>query len=135
MLCRGDRRGETGLCYAGARSYQTAVAPGAVEKVATMTLNDSGFARRAVLAAVAAGGLCAAPLAGFACVDGAPKGEAVTIQRDVGTTAAGQRADFHVIGAGWFHAAEIVKQGGSSDNTKVTVELDGEEVLPARSPT
>ena len=67
----------------------------------------------------------------LACVDGAPKGEVVTIQRDVGTTAAGQQAEFHVMGAGWFRATEIEKQGGASDNTEVFVELDGEEVFSA----
>ena len=33
-----------------------------------------------------------------------------------------------ILGAGWFSAAEIVKQGGSSDNTTVNIELDGESV-------
>jgi len=96
-----------------------------------MSLNENGFVRRLAIAGVAAGGFCAAPLATLACVDGAPKGEVVTIQREVGTTAAGQRADFHVMGAGWFRATEIVKQGGASDNTEVFVELDGEEVFSA----
>lgn len=96
-----------------------------------MGLNDNGFVRRLAIAGVAAGGFYAAPLATLACVDGAPKGEVVTIQREVGTTAAGQRADFHVMGAGWFRATEIVKQGGASDNTEVIVELDGEEVFSA----
>jgi hypothetical protein len=65
----------------------------------------------------------------LACVDGAPKGEAVMVQRDVGSTAAGEHAEFHVLGAGWFGAAEIVKQGGTSDDTTVTVELDGAELI------
>jgi len=95
-----------------------------------MALNDRRFGH-VEWAALGALGLCCVPLAGFACVDGAPKGEAVTIQRDVGETAAGQRADFHVMGAGWFRATEIVKRGGASDNTEVIVELDGEEVFSA----
>ncbi len=95
-----------------------------------MTLNDNGFVR-CLATAVVAGGLGAVPLAALACVDGAPKGEVVTIQREVGTTASGQRADFHVMGAGWFRATEIVKRGGASDNTEVFVELDGEEVFSA----
>ena len=96
-----------------------------------MTLNDSNFVRRFAIAGMAAFGFCATPLTSFACVDGAPKGDVVTIQREVGTTAAGQRADFHVMGAGWFRATEIVKQGGVSDDTDVVVELDGEEVFSA----
>jgi Zn-dependent protease with chaperone function len=96
-----------------------------------MNLNDNGFVRRVAVAALAAGAVSAAPVATHACVDGAPKGEVVTIQREVGITAAGQRADFHVMGAGWFRATEIVKQGGASDNTEVIVELDGEEVFAA----
>jgi len=53
----------------------------------------------------------------------------VTIQREVGATEAGQQADFHVLGGGWFRATEIVKQGGASDDTAVIVELDGQEVF------
>jgi hypothetical protein len=75
--------------------------------------------------------LLAAPALSSACVDGAPKGEAVMVQRDVGTTPAGAHAEFHVLGAGWFGAAEVVKQGGSSDDTTVTVELDGAELITA----
>ena len=51
------------------------------------------------------------------------------IQRDVVVTSADQRADFHVMGAGWFRATEITKRGGASDNTEVIVELDGEQVF------
>jgi len=94
-----------------------------------MALNDWGFVHG--LAALAAVGLCPVAPAALACVAGAPKGEAVTIQRDVGVTAAGQRAGFHVMGAGWFRATEIVKRGGASDDTEVIVELDGEEVFSA----
>ncbi len=57
------------------------------------------------------------------------RGDAVTIERVVGTTAAGKEATMHVLGAGWIHAVEIVKQGGSSDNTYVTLELDGQEMI------
>jgi hypothetical protein len=96
-----------------------------------MTLTDSGFVRRIAATTLAVGVLCAAPVSALACVDGAPKGEVVTIQREVGATAAGQQADFHVLGGGWFRATEIVKQGGASDDTAVIVELDGEEVFAA----
>ena len=55
----------------------------------------------------------------------------VTAEREVGATRPGESASFHVLGAGWFHAAEIVKRGGSSDNTVVTLELDGEPIITA----
>jgi hypothetical protein len=64
----------------------------------------------------------------FAC--GEPlRGDMVTAERLVGPTAAGEGASFHVLGAGWFHAIEIVKQGGNSDDTMVTLELDGDEMI------
>ena len=74
-------------------------------------------------------GMWAAATAGSACVEGDFRGEAVTIEREVGSTASGAGAAIQVIGAGYFHAAEIVKQGGSNDNTNVTLELDGEAVF------
>lgn len=57
------------------------------------------------------------------------RGDMVTAQRLVGPTAAGEGASFHVLGAGWFHAIEIAKRGGNSDDTTVTLELDGEEMI------
>jgi hypothetical protein len=96
-----------------------------------MALNGNSFVRRAGTAGWAALMVCAAPATALACVDGAPKGEVVTIQRDVVITAADQRADFHVMGGGWFRATEIAKRGGVSDNTEVFVELDGEQVFSA----
>src|SRR6267142_308812 len=57
------------------------------------------------------------------------RGDMVTAEREVGATHSGEAASFHVLGAGWFHAAEIVKHGGSSDDTNVTLELDGEPVF------
>jgi hypothetical protein len=65
----------------------------------------------------------------MACVEGDVRGEAVTVHREVGATAAGEEAAMRVLGAGWFRAAEIVKQGGSTDKTSVTIELDGEPVI------
>jgi hypothetical protein len=66
----------------------------------------------------------------FAC--GEPlRGDMVTAERLVGPTAAGEEANFHVLGAGWFHAIEIVKRGGSTDDTVVTLELDGEAMITA----
>ena len=57
------------------------------------------------------------------------KGEMVTAQRDLGATPPGESRTYHVLGAGWFRAVEVVKQGGFSDDTAVTLELDGEPVI------
>ncbi len=57
------------------------------------------------------------------------RGEMVTAERDLGATAAGETKTYHVIGAGWFRAVEILKQGGASDDTTVTLELDGEPMI------
>jgi hypothetical protein len=65
----------------------------------------------------------------FACVEGVPRGEAVTHERQVGATAAGESANLNILGMGWLRAAEVVKRGGDSDNTFVTLELDGLEVM------
>jgi hypothetical protein len=65
----------------------------------------------------------------FACVDGAPLGEAVTLTREAGATPSGEHTGLQVLGAGWFQAVEIVKRGGMSDRTSVTIELDGEPVM------
>ena len=80
----------------------------------------------AVAAAIA---ILLAPTAAVACVEGEVRGEAVNLERDAGTLANGEEASMQVVGAGWFHAAEIVKKGGTSDNTSVTVELDGEPMM------
>ena len=97
-----------------------------------MTLLRNGLLRRIEFAAA---GLLATPVAALACVDGAPKGEMVTIERQMDSTAAGDHGDFRVMGAGWFQATEIVKRGGSSDDTEVIIELDGEEVIAANFAT
>ena len=57
------------------------------------------------------------------------KGEIVTSEREMGATASGESRTYHVLGAGWFRAVEITKQGGASDNTTVTLELDGEPMI------
>lgn len=64
-----------------------------------------------------------------ACVEGEVRGEPINPQREVGALAQGEQASMQVIGAGWFHAAEIVKTGRSSDSTYVTIELDGEPLM------
>lgn len=76
--------------------------------------------------------LVAAILAGagnaFACGE-LFKGEIVTSEREMGATPTGESRTYHVLGAGWFRAVEITKQGGASDNTTVTLELDGQPMI------
>jgi hypothetical protein len=83
--------------------------------------------KRLVRGLALAAALCApqAP----ACVEGDLRGEAVTLEREVGATPAGETASMNILGMGYFHAAEIVKHGGSSDATSVTLELDGQPML------
>ncbi len=57
------------------------------------------------------------------------RGEIVTTDREMGAMALGESKTYHVLGAGWFRAVEIVKQGGASDDTTVTLELDGEPMI------
>lgn len=57
------------------------------------------------------------------------KGEIVTSEREMGATPTGESRSYHVLGAGWFRAVEITKQGGASDNTTVTLELDGQPMI------
>jgi hypothetical protein len=57
------------------------------------------------------------------------KGEMVSLQRDLGATAIGESRTHHVLGAGWLRAVEVTKQGGLSDDTVVTLELDGTPVV------
>lgn len=84
-------------------------------------MNRFRLSAAAVLLGIASSGAiaCGEPL----------RGDMVTAERLVGPTAAGEGASFHVLGAGWFHAIEIVKRGGNSDDTMVTLELDGEEMI------
>lgn len=82
------------------------------------------------IACILAAALSAAASAALAC--GEPlRGDMVTAERAIGPTAAGENPGFHVLGAGWFHAVEVVKRGGDSDNTIVTLELDGEPMITA----
>lgn len=64
-----------------------------------------------------------------ACVEGDLRGEAVTIEKDGGAPLAGGRADMQIIGAGWVRAVTIEKEGGTTDDTWVTIELDGEPMI------
>lgn len=93
-------------------------------------MNTQSDVRSSALAAVAAAVLWAASSLAFACGEEL-RGDAVTMERTIGSTAPGKEATMHVLGAGWIHAVEIVKQGGSDDNTFVTLELDGQEMITA----
>ena len=84
---------------------------------------------RAVSLCFVANALCCFAQSAAACGDVDFRGDAVTIQRELEATPVGQHTAIQVIGAGWFHAAEIVKEGGSTDNTSVTLELDGEQMF------
>lgn len=64
----------------------------------------------------------------FACGE-VFKGEMVASEREMGAIPVGESRTYHVIGAGWFRAVEITKQGGASDDTSVTLELDGEPMI------
>jgi hypothetical protein len=61
----------------------------------------------------------------LACVEGDLRGDMITAKREFGALPQGEAATFHMLGAGWFRAAEIVKHGGETDQTYVTLELDG----------
>lgn len=91
-----------------------------------MKPEKSGYKVWVGLAALA---LWAAAGSAFACVEGDLRGEMVTAVREVGAVAQGDSATMHLLGAGWFSAAEIVKQGGGSDSTYVTLELDGQPMF------
>jgi hypothetical protein len=84
-------------------------------------------ARPLVLAAAAAA--LAVSGAAPACVEGDVRGEALNVERAVGGLAHGEEAKLQVIGAGWFHAVEVVKKGRTTDQTSVTVELDGQPFM------
>jgi hypothetical protein len=75
-----------------------------------------------------AGVLLSTATAALACGE-LLKGEMVSMERDFGASATGESRTHHVLGAGWFRAVEVTKQGGFSDDTAVTLELDGEPVV------
>ncbi len=84
-----------------------------------------------LLACAAAAAMWASSSVAVACVEGDLRGEAVTFEREVGVSPAGDEASMNVLGAGWFRVASIQKHGGSSDQTYVTLELDGQPVITA----
>ena len=78
--------------------------------------------------AVAAAVLWAGASVAMACGE-VFRGDMVTAERELGATPAGETRSVHVLGAGWFRAVEIMKRGGTDDNTTVTIELDGEPMI------
>lgn len=79
-------------------------------------------------AVVAVAGLFAPLPYASACVEDI-RGEAVTIDRTTLSASSGTKDAMNILGGGWFRAAEIVKEGGSSDETYVTLELDGQSMI------
>lgn len=65
----------------------------------------------------------------WACVEGDLRGDRVVAEREFDAVPAGDSANFHLLGAGWFSALEVVKRGGISDSTSVTLEIDGVPVF------
>jgi len=59
------------------------------------------------------------------------RGEAVTIEQAGQSTSSGAEIAMDRLGGGWFQAAEIVKEGGSTGETYVTLALDGQEMITA----
>jgi hypothetical protein len=78
-----------------------------------------------------AAALAAAAVSGSApaCVEGDVRGEALNVERSLGGLAQGEEGRLQVVGAGWFHAVEVVKKAGTSDLTTVFVELDGQPFM------
>lgn len=82
-----------------------------------------------LLAQLVAASLWACAAVALACVEGDVRGEAVSVEREIGNTPSGEKAAVQILGAGWFSAAEIIKHGGSDDNTSVTIEIDGDPMI------
>ena len=64
----------------------------------------------------------------MACVNDI-RGEAVTIEQAARSTSSGAEISMDRLGGGWFHSAEIVKEGGSTEETYVTLTLDGQDMI------
>lgn len=97
--------------------------------MSTNRKSGAAFGARHPLVLTLAAGFWMSAAVALACVEGDVRGEAVSVEREVGSTPAGEKAAVQILGAGWFSAAEIVKQGGSDDNTAVTIEIDGEPMI------
>src|SRR5215472_12732911 len=88
----------------------------------------SPSARLLLAVSVIATGALAYSSTSLACVEDI-RGEAVTIDQTAGSASPGDTIAMDRLGGGWFRAAEIVKEGGSSDETYVTLALDGQEMI------
>lgn len=66
---------------------------------------------------------------GHACVEGDVRGEVVQLEKSVDVHGSGERTSVPIHGAGWFRAVSVEKRGGTTDQTTVTIELDGEEMI------
>lgn len=85
---------------------------------------------RATLRALLGACLAAAAPATMACAE-VLRGEAVSVERNREAPGAGDNAGVQVLGAGWFRAATVTKVGGTTHDTTLTVELDGEPLVRA----
>jgi hypothetical protein len=74
--------------------------------------------------------LAASPGGAMACAE-VLRGDAVTLERDHGSARDGDNAGVQVLGAGWFRAATVTKVGGTTHDTTLVVELDGEPLVSA----
>lgn len=84
------------------------------------------MSRRQWLATIA---LLTVPALASACVEGAPRGEAVTLEKASESSRRGEQASMQIIGAGWFRSLTVEKDGGTTDDTTVTLELDGAPMI------
>lgn len=73
--------------------------------------------------------MVAVPTLAAACVEGAPRGEAITLEKASESSQRGEQASMQIIGAGWFRSLTVEKDGGTSDDTTVTLELDGAPMI------
>lgn len=64
-----------------------------------------------------------------ACVEGDLRGDMVTLEKTAEDRLPGERPSMQILGAGWFRALTVEKEGGSNDDTSVTLELDGQPVI------
>lgn len=86
--------------------------------------------RRLLLSLVLGACLGAAAPCALACAE-VLRGEAVTLERGRDAPLDGDNAGVQLLGAGWFRAATVTKVGGTTHDTTLTVELDGEPLVSA----
>ena len=94
-------------------------------------MNQEGWnaTRHLAVAFVMVAGVLALPSTpAIACVYDL-RGEALTIEQATQSTSSGAEIAMDRLGGGWLQAAEIVKEGGNTDETDVTLALDGQELI------